>query len=233
MPNFWHFSIILVEQWPLSEATFGHVLAAFAAVNFSLIQPETKRILGMSDDGLQPLEFSSIHSSLEYLHTREGSLIFYNTIDVAGRADIFASFRANPPRLILSVFHDLYADNPERVFLATMLEKIFIDLCHRLKPRYGYSSDDWTLEFILPSYGAFRIMQEFVDNIQTKRLPPIIFWLNYFGSPQDAEIMKQMVQISYRQRRVADCGTLVYLSDHPWTATQAVVGEDGFYHKVQ
>ena len=117
MPNFWHFSIILVEQWPLSEATFGHVLAAFAAVNFSLIQPETKRILGMSDDGLQPLEFSSIHSSLEYLHTREGSLIFYNTIDVAGRADIFASFRANPPRLILSVFHDLYADNPERVFL--------------------------------------------------------------------------------------------------------------------
>jgi hypothetical protein len=97
----------------------------------------------------------------------------------------------------------------DKFMVATDLQEIFADLCELLATPYGYSTDENMIEI-------FMDILSINEDVQDKRPPKVLFWLQYFTASYAAYLDQNMLLELGASIRKLPNGILVSFSDYPW-----------------
>ena len=109
------------------------------------------------------------------------------------------------------------------------LQSMLLRLAERLKPNYGYSADEWSLEFgwrgeFEAAWGRYQ------EAVEKKTAPEILWWLNYFGEDYFRDIAPRLSTDPSISTTKGESGVVVRLSHEPWSTRLARLEADGKYH---
>jgi hypothetical protein len=253
MSNSWSYTLVFREMDLISEKMFSTIVDTLNSFAYSIWTPDSKpgtetgpdgpgvrdtlhaalsgppRITGMGLDGLTELEFQDLATAQAALCTQGGLLNLWKDFGNEWYEDIHITFNPKSAEVSLGVIHDLRKDREKDVQKASDLKGIFIALCQRLEPVYGYSVDEYGLESVLGGKDIIEKWANFRTAIQKLKQPPILFWLNYFSSTYLRQIGKNAFRsIPHRKENLGQ-GVLIYLAEYPWDAKMATLKDTSSY----
>lgn len=244
MPNTWHYGLVFKEQ-NISEEMFAAIIQIVNSFGYSVWTPKTfceiepnsqdvsdalyaasffgpQRIIGICHDGMDELEFKDFETAKDTLLTKGGLITLWNEPENDWYPDIDIVF--NPTgELSLGVTYDLGKYDQDDVQRARDLKGLFVALCKRLEPVYGYSRDEWRLEAAFSEKDLVKEWERFERAIRNLDPPPILFWLNYFSSSYLDRIGDLSLESVPHNREDVPGGAFIYLAEHPWEAPIPIV----------
>lgn len=228
MSNTWNYSLILGNESRVSGETLVVIVQALSQMGYSVWNLGFRKITGMSADGLYDLSFDDWEAAQSYLCSYGGMITIWKALESSDFRAIHLIIA--PDREVgLFINGDLRKNREEDAQMAADLESLFVALCSRLDPVYGYSTDEYRLETLFPGAEVLRVWADLQQAPATLTPPPILFWLNYFSQVYLEHITEQrFVDLSLRKE--ATCrGVYIRLAQHPWDAQIAVLEKDGRY----
>jgi len=202
------------------------------AAGYSILNPVSHQITGMSSDGWHQLTFDAWEATRAHLAAHGGLVTFWQDRDELDCRDIGLAFAPNDREISLSVLHDLRPERQDDVQVAADLRTLFIALCDRLDSVYGYSTDEYRLEAAFPDGDIRNVISDLRTAVKMLAPLPILFWINYLSKAYLSQIPKSsFAGVSFREQ-VTDQGIYVYLSKHPWDARIARHQPNGQYRLV-
>lgn len=253
MSNSWSYTLVFRETDFISEGMFSTIVDTLNSFGYSIWTPNPKpvtelspdgpdiwdalyaasfgppRITGMNQDGLNQLEFRDLATTQATLCAQGGLVDLWKDFGNEWYEDIHITFQPKSGEISLGVSYELRETREEDVRKASDLKGIFIALCQRLEPFYGYSADEYRLETILDGKDFAEEWASFKTTTRNMKQPPILFWLNYFSSLYLRQIGQHTFRaIPYRKENL-EHGVLIYLAEHPWDAKMATLEGSGSY----
>lgn len=154
---------------------FRMTLKILESFGYSLFNPYLNMILGMSVDGMHELKFKKTQDCGSYISSEGVYIGFWKNEDI----NMGISFDISHG-ISLCTDHELHEGHEKDVELAKDLYLIFVKLCENLRPIFGYSSDEWGLEFLWQKRNFPVAWEEFKESIIKSPPPNLLFWLNYY-----------------------------------------------------
>jgi hypothetical protein len=219
MGNTWNYEIVLQKSRGIASSLFEQIFRVTQAIGYKLLFPTSVIAL----NGLDALEFHDVETLANHLGSEGGNFPIWNE---AGQ-DILLAFLPQKGVFSFGVQYNLLADRHDKI--AHDLEQLFFAFCIELKPRYGYSHDEWNLEVAFRGQEILTVWTQFENGVAKARIPPILFWLNYFEQEYFTRIGKEAFEKlqSFKFTQVQD-GVFIQLASHPWAAKYATL-ENGKY----
>jgi hypothetical protein len=141
--------------------------------------------------------------------------------------DVFMTVDPEQRSIAVGVLHDL---RPGRdVQLSNSLELLFKVFCTKLRPKFGFVSEDGMLDPAIHRRPG-QVEQHLFDEVDRQQAPSVLFWLNYFSE----EYLEAVDPGSFRHLIVRPAeplgdGVLLYLADAPWNERVGILQADGRY----
>jgi hypothetical protein len=253
MSNSWTYTLAFRETDLISEDMFSTIVDTLNSFAYSIWTPSPKpvtevspdgpdvwdalyaasfgspRITGMNQDGLSQFEFRDLATAQETLCAQGGLLNLWKDFGSEWYEDIHITFRPKSGEISFGVSYDLWETRDEDLQKASDLKGIFITLCQRLEPFYGYSANEYRLETILNGKDFAEEWASFKTTTQDMKQPPILFWLNYFSSQYFRQIGEHTFKAIPHRKENLEQGVLIYLAEYPWDAKMATLKDSGSY----
>jgi hypothetical protein len=225
MGNTWAYHIML----PDSPADRSGIVARVFAKSQSLGYALHKEISLFDNEGDEH-QFTSPAECYDYLAAHGGLVTTFDNQETLEH-DMYLAFNWEGKQISTGSGSDFARRRDGD--MAADLRAMFILLCKELRPFYGYSSDEWMVEFAFAS-GDFQAQwQAFEQAVREQRVPPLLFWLNYFAADFFERVGEErLARVPHHIVPLEDRGVFVYLSDIPWEGKLAILGDDGRY-KIQ
>ncbi len=222
MGNAWEYTVVLREL----PADRSDIVARVFALGQSLGYALPKELHLFDNEGDEH-QFLSPAGCFEYLAAHGGLVTTFDNLETLDR-DMSLAFHWEGKEISTGSGSDFARRNDS--VMAADLEAMFMLLCKELRPFYGYSSDEWMVEAAFANKDLRAQWRAFEQAVREERVPPLLFWLNYFAADYFERIGKErLARVPHRIELLEDRGAFVYLSDYPWEGKLAILGDDGRY----
>lgn len=225
MGNDWEYAVVLRELPADRSDIVTRVFGMSQSLGYALIEKPY-----VCDNKGDDHPFTSRAECYEYLATHGGSVAVFDGQEPDGN-DLRLDFDWKRKQVVTGSLSD-FARRHDGV-MAADLKAMFVFLCKDLRPFYGYSSDEWMVEAAFANKKYMSQWRAFERAVRKERVPPLLFWLNYFDSGYFERIGEaRMGEVPHCIVPLEDRGIFVSLSEYPWEGKLAVLGDDDRYEIV-
>jgi hypothetical protein len=176
----------------------------------------------MTYSGEEEIAFGSVEDCNEYLVENGGGVSVFSSSE-----DLFISVHPKN-KISVSVMRDLKVSRASDREPAKIFVGIFERLCKCLSPKYAYSTDEYLLEEITGNE-LVEIIDVTDKSPYVEKLPPLLFWMNYFRKDYFGLIEIKISGANYDIQR-SEKGVFLFLANRPWQAKISKLNsQTGFY----
>ena len=225
MSNCWSYDLLFGNLNPITDKMVAETIEVVNESGYFFSTP----INGMSVNGENSLEFCDAAVAGATMCKDGGLLTLWKDCEKDHLSDICVTFHPESREISVGLSCSLQEERPGDAQIAADLHNIFVTLCRRLDPLYGYSTDEWGLEMCFSGKDGIQKMNAFKAAVQQMEPPPVLFWVNYFNSRYLSRIDGRALSSMRHRRQHLEHGDIVYLAENIWNVAFGFLGPDGLY----